>query len=78
MTFDRDTAEAYADDFERAILFEEGENVSELVSTVATRYADELRAESEDALAQAEVETRIQIWLCLEEWAKPLNSPDQG
>jgi hypothetical protein len=44
------------------MLFEQGENVSELVSTIARVItADELRAISEEALAQAEIETRAQL-----------------
>jgi len=76
VTFDRETADAYAESFERAMLFEEGENVSEMVSTWArVMTADELRAESEEALYTAEAQTRIQFWQELEKWGKPLVAP---
>lgn len=78
VTFDRETAEAYAKGFEDAVLFENGMNVSEMVSTWARVVtADELRAESEEALMRAETETRVQLWQKLAEWAEPLIAPDQ-
>jgi hypothetical protein len=79
VTFDRGTADSYASSFENAVLFEDGMNVSEVVATWARVVtADELRAESEETLAQAEAETRIQLWQKLAEWAEPLVAPDHA
>ena len=60
--FDRESADRYVQDFERATLFEDGLNVSELVSTVARVVTPEdLLAEGgSDALAAAEAATRVQ------------------
>ena len=75
VTFDRDTAEQYAQSFEKPVLFEQGEDESKLVATVARVVtAEQLRDESEESLALAESVTRIQFWQALEEWAKPLTS----
>lgn len=79
VSFARETANAYAEGFERAVLFEDAENVSEVVSTVARVVtADELRAEGEDALASAEMQTRIQFWQELEKWASGLVAKDHA
>jgi hypothetical protein len=76
VTFDRDTAEAYARDFERATVFEEGEDASaETVTVARVVTAEELEAESTDALIQAEIATRPQFWQELEKWAAPLVAP---
>ena len=78
VTFDRETAQSYAESFENAVLFEDGVNVSEVVSTWARVVtADELRAESEEALIQAEMATRRQFWQELARWAEPLIASDQ-
>jgi hypothetical protein len=77
VTFDRDEANVHAESFELAAVFEEGENISELIPAVARVVTeDELRAEGEDALASAEMQTRIQLWQKLAEWAAPLTQPD--
>lgn len=80
VTFDPETAQTYADSFEQATVFEEGENISELISTVARVItADELVAEGgQNALIAAEAATRIQFWEKLAEWAKPLVAPDHA
>jgi hypothetical protein len=72
LTFDPVEAKQYAHSFERAVLFEEGENVSELVSTVARiMTADELRADGgAEAVAAAEAATRIQYEKKLAEWKR--------
>jgi hypothetical protein len=58
-TFDRATAEQYAESLERAVVFDQSEDISKLVSTVARVVtAESLRAESEDARALAEARTR--------------------
>lgn len=78
VTFDRETADRYAESFERAALFEEGENVSEMVSTVARVVtAEELLAESGNALAAAEAATTKQLWQLLGKWAEPLIDPNR-
>jgi hypothetical protein len=76
VTFDRAEADAYATGFEGGTLFEEGEDVSEETATI-TRVvtAEELLAESGDALAKAECETTKQLWQKLEAWARPLVDP---
>jgi hypothetical protein len=70
VTFDRDTAEAYVESFERAMLFEQGTDVSELVSTIArvVTRAELLAEGGEEALAAAEAATRVQYEQRLNEW----------
>jgi hypothetical protein len=76
LTFDREEADAYAKGFERAQVFEDGEDISETTVTLARVVtADELRAESEEALLIAEVSTRLQFWDEMEKWASPLIAP---
>jgi hypothetical protein len=75
VTFDPATAEQYADSFERAVVITEGEDISEAVATIARVITAEdlLTAEGEDALMAAEMQTRVQFWEKLAEWAEPLN-----
>jgi hypothetical protein len=78
VTFDRAIAEQYREGFESAHLFEQGEDVSDRTVTIARVItAEELLTEGgEQALAEAEVATRIQLWQELEKWADPLIAPD--
>lgn len=76
VTFDRESAERLASALERAAVWEDGVNVTDRISTIARVVtAEELRSESEDALVIAEMQTRPQFWLRLEEWAQPLIDP---
>jgi hypothetical protein len=75
VTFDPATAQQYADSFERAVVITEGEDISEAVATIARVITadDLLTAEGEDALMAAEMQTRVQFWEKLAEWAEPLS-----
>jgi hypothetical protein len=76
VTLDRSIAERYAVSFERSVLFEDGEDVSELVATVARVMTEhELRDVSDEALAQAEIETRVQFQQIVEAWKETLDDP---
>lgn len=78
VAFDRATAVTYASQFERAQRFENGEDISERTVTIARVVtADELFAESGNALARAESATTKQLWQALENWAAPLIDPAQ-
>lgn len=78
VTFDLDEAEAYAVSFQHAAIFEEGDNVSEFVSTIARVVtSQELADEGVEAIVAAENETRVQLWTKLAEWAEPLIDPRQ-
>ena len=76
VTFDREAADAWATSFEGGQVIEEGEDISDqTVTLLRVVTADELRAESEGALADAEAATRIQFWRELERWASDLVAP---
>jgi hypothetical protein len=78
VTFDQGAAEQYAGSFERAVVIAEGDNISAAVATIARVVtAEDLRAaEGEDALTAAEIQTRVQFWEKLAEWAEPLEMPE--
>lgn len=76
VAFDRESAEQWARNFERSSVWEDGVDVTDRISTIARVVsAEELRAESEDALITAEMQTRIQFWQELAKWAEPLVLP---
>jgi hypothetical protein len=78
VTFDRASAEQYAEQFERTTVWEQGVDVTDKVKIVArVMTAEELGAEGGDALLRAEIETRIQFWQRLAVWAEPLSEPTQ-
>jgi hypothetical protein len=77
VTFDRATAEQWAEGYEKAVVFEQDEHVPKLVATLARVVtAEQLSEESVSALAAAEAATRVQFWNALAEWAEPLVRPE--